>query len=167
MLQFLFNDTFYILQQFPAIRQFPVLLPEPLAVPPDKVFRLAATDTLVIGFAPGCEPLSPPAIESVPAVLLQVAVELGLAVRGVLRGTCHGIDDTPVRLERLLPGAEPPEQVVDYRHLVTEHETQPGLVEREPFKGSRRPSVFAPSGHCPPHRPCLSRFPSLFHLVLQ
>ncbi len=160
-----FNDMFHFPQQSPAVWRLPALPLEPCAVCPDEGIQLAAADTLVIGLAPGCEPLSPPAIEPLPAVLLQVTAELGLAVRGVFRGPGHGFDDPPVRFERLLPGTEVPQQVVDHRHLVTEHETQAGLVEREPFKGSPRSSVFASSGCCLPDAPGLPRVLFPFHPV--
>ena len=146
VLQFVFDDMFHLPQQPLAAWRLPVPPLEPCAVGPDEGVQLAAADTLVVGLAPGCEPLSPPAVETLPAVLLQITAELGLAVRGVFRGSGHGFDDPPVGLERLLPGTEPPQKVVDHRHLVTEHETQTGLLEREPFKGSFRPSVFAASG---------------------
>lgn len=165
-LQFLFNNGFHLLQQYSAVQALLVALFELYPVLPDEGFRLTAADTFVVGLSFGCEPLSPTAAEPVPAIFLQIAAELGLAVRGVFRGSRHGVDHPPVRFERLLPGAEPPQEVVDHRHLVTEHEAQTRLIEREPFKGSLRSSVFALSGRRRLCRLRPSRIPfPVFHLA--
>ena len=75
------------------------------AVPADILFSLAAAYAFIVGFALRREPFPAPAIDPVPAVLVQVAAELRLAAGRVFRCLRHRPYDLPVRLEGLLRGA--------------------------------------------------------------
>ena len=65
----------------------------------------AVAYAFIVGFALRREPFPAPAIDPVPAVLVQVAAELRLAAGRVFRCLRHRPYDLPVRLEGLLRGA--------------------------------------------------------------
>lgn len=50
----------------------------------DILLCLATAYVLVIGFASGRKPLAPPAVNPIPAVIVQITVELRLLERRVL-----------------------------------------------------------------------------------
>ena len=92
-------------EQSVAARRVPRFGKQPPAVPADILFSLAAAYAFIVGFALRREPFPAPAIDPVPAVLVQVAAELRLAAGRVFRCLRHRPYDLPVRLEGLLRGA--------------------------------------------------------------
>ena len=165
-LPFHFKYVFNLPGQFVTARPIPSFKEQLPAVLTDILFRLATAYALVIGFTSGRKPFAPPAVNPVPAVFIQIAAEFRLSERRVFRRLRNQFDDMPVRFERLLPVIQPAEQMVNHRHLITEHEPYPGLVEGETFKRPLRSSVFSLSGIRSPERRFLLRLPPdpfLFH----
>lgn len=103
--KFHFKNAFNLSEQSVAARRVPRFGKQPPAVPADILFSLAAAYAFIVGFALRREPFPAPAIDPVPAVLVQVAAELRLAAGRVFRCLRHRPYDLPVRLEGLLRGA--------------------------------------------------------------